>query len=111
MATCDMARKIALGLPGVAEKDHFGRPSFRVGGKIFATLWPKEKRAVLKLPADHQTILFEAQPETFSPARWGRIVWTTVELPRIDRRQLDGLLTAAWRTTAPRTAARRSPAG
>lgn len=102
MATCALARQMALALPGVAEKDHFGRPSFRVGGKIFATLWPIEKRAVLKLPADHQTMLFEAQPEAFSPARWGSIVWTFVELPKVDKRQLDGLMTAAWRTVAPK---------
>jgi hypothetical protein len=114
MATCEMARRMALALPGAKEKDHFGRPSFRVGGKIFATLWPKEKRAVLKLPADHQTMLFEAQPEAFSPARWGSIVWTFVELPKVDKAQLDGLLAAAWRTAAPkallRTAAPRPPA-
>lgn len=106
VATCEQARTIARALPGVEEKDHFGRPSFRVGGKIFATLWPKEKRAVLKLPADHQTMLFEAQPEAFSPAHWGRIVWTFVELPKVDRQQLDGLLTAAWRGVAPKTLTR-----
>ncbi|HJQ58148.1 MAG TPA: MmcQ/YjbR family DNA-binding protein, partial [Vineibacter sp.] len=76
MATVALVRKLAMALPGAEEKDHFGRPSFRVGGKIFATLWPAEKRAVLKLPADHQTLLFEAQPDAFSPARWGSIVWT-----------------------------------
>ena len=30
---------LALALPGAVEADHHGRPSFRVGGKIFATLW------------------------------------------------------------------------
>jgi len=35
----DEARKIALELPETAEQDHHGRPSFRVAGRIFATLW------------------------------------------------------------------------
>jgi hypothetical protein len=102
VATCDMVRKIALALPGAEETDHFGRPSFRVAGKIFATLWPKEKRAVLKLPADHQVMLCEADPAAFSPARWGKLVWTFVELPRVDRGQLEGLVAIAWREVAPK---------
>ena len=31
-------REIALALPDAIEQDHHGRPSFRVRGKIFATL-------------------------------------------------------------------------
>jgi hypothetical protein len=34
----DDARFLALSLPEAVELDHHGRPSFRVGGKIFATL-------------------------------------------------------------------------
>jgi hypothetical protein len=37
--TPDDARQLALGLPEAVEQDHHGRPSFRVGGRIFATLW------------------------------------------------------------------------
>ena len=33
------ARRLALALPDAVEEDHHGRPSFRVGGKIFATQW------------------------------------------------------------------------
>ena len=32
------ARRLALALPEAVEQDHHGRPAFRVGGKIFATL-------------------------------------------------------------------------
>ena len=35
-------RKLALALPGTEEQDHHGRPSFRIEGKIFATLPDKE---------------------------------------------------------------------
>jgi hypothetical protein len=37
MVSRDVARHLALGLPEAVEQDHHGRPSFRVGGKIFAT--------------------------------------------------------------------------
>ena len=39
MVTTDQARAIALALPEAVEQDHHGRPSFRVAGRIFATLW------------------------------------------------------------------------
>ena len=47
-------RKLALALPEAEEQAHFDKPSFRVRGKIFATLWEKEKRAVLKLSLEEQ---------------------------------------------------------
>ena len=34
----DDLRRLALALPEATEQDHHGKPSFRVGGKIFATL-------------------------------------------------------------------------
>ena len=42
MATVTDARRLALALPEAVEQDHHGRPSFRVGGKIFATIWDDE---------------------------------------------------------------------
>jgi hypothetical protein len=38
VVSVDEARSLALVLPEAIEQDHHGRPSFRVGGKIFATL-------------------------------------------------------------------------
>ena len=37
--TADKFRQLALALPEAIEKAHMGHPDFRVGGKIFATLW------------------------------------------------------------------------
>ena len=42
MLTTADARRVALSLPEAVEQDHHGRPSFRVAGKIFATLWDEE---------------------------------------------------------------------
>ena len=49
--TADQARKLFLNLPCVEEKQHHGHPDFRVNNKIFATLWPSDGRAVLRLPS------------------------------------------------------------
>jgi hypothetical protein len=102
MADEETVRRAALALPEVTEQDHWDRPSFRVGAKIFAVLRPAERRAVLKLPHDHQEMLFELRPEAFSPARWGRLVWTFVDLPAVDAGQLEALVAEAWREVAPK---------
>jgi hypothetical protein len=41
--TADQVRALALSLPQTVETDHHGRPSFRVAGKIFATLWSADQ--------------------------------------------------------------------
>ena len=41
------ARTLALKLPEAVEQDHHGRPSFRVGGRIFATLWTGDRMNVM----------------------------------------------------------------
>jgi hypothetical protein len=38
MLDSQTVRELALALPQAEEHDHHGRPSFRVTGKIFATL-------------------------------------------------------------------------
>jgi hypothetical protein len=43
----DEARSLALSLPEAVEQDHHGAPSFRVGGKIFATLWSEQRLNVM----------------------------------------------------------------
>jgi len=47
--TCAAMRKLALALPEAEERAHHGHPDFRVRGKVFATLWPDERRAVVRL--------------------------------------------------------------
>ena len=63
--TSEEARRLALALPEAVEQDHHGRPSFRVGGKIFATLWDEEHMNVM---LDEGGIL-TASTSTRRPAR------------------------------------------
>jgi hypothetical protein len=45
--TADDARRLALALPETVEQGHHGRPSFRVAGKIFATIWDEPTMNVM----------------------------------------------------------------
>jgi hypothetical protein len=102
MSDVTSLRQIALSLPQAYEQDHFGGPSWRVAEKIFASCSPEKNRATLKLDRDQQMILFDVRPDTFSPAVWGALTWTYVELDRIADDELADLVKSAWRQVAPK---------
>jgi hypothetical protein len=95
------ARADALSLPEAVEQDHHGRPSFRVRGKIFATLWSEERMNVM---LDEGGILtaVDAAPEACQEVWWGkRLAAVGVNLTSVEREFLHELLTDAWEEKAP----------
>jgi len=77
-------RELALALPESAEQDHHGRPSFRVAGKIFATLWDEDHMNVM---LDEPGILtaVQAHPGACTAFYWGkRLAAVHVELAAAD---------------------------
>jgi hypothetical protein len=94
--TPDEARAIALALPGAAEQDHHGKPSFRVDGKIFATLWSDERMNVMLDEGGIRTAL-DAHPEACVPVHWGtRLAAVGVLYAEADRELAARLLEDAW---------------
>jgi hypothetical protein len=71
MLTADDARRLALALPDAVEQDHHGRPSFRIKGKIFATLWDAGHMNVM---VDEPGILtaIEDAPGICTEVWWGK---------------------------------------
>jgi hypothetical protein len=102
--TANEFRKLALGLPEAVESAHMGHPDFRVGGKIFATLWPGDEYGVVKLTPEEQAAFMGVKPDAFSPVNgsWGRKGATRVNLRAARKKVLLEALTAAWRGTAPK---------
>jgi hypothetical protein len=96
------ARALALGLPEAVEQDHHGRPSFRVAGKIFATLWDEEHMNVMLDPDGIRTAV-QAEPSVCAEQWWGkRLAAVRVSLPRADAGLLAELLADAWERKAPK---------
>ena len=98
----DEARLLALSFPEAVEADHHGRPSFRVEGKIFATLWDEAR---LNVMLDEGGILtaVENAPDTCKRVWWGkRLRAVGVNLPRADRELLAEMLRDAWEQKAPK---------
>jgi hypothetical protein len=91
----ERARQLALALPDAVEQDHHGRPSFRVSGKIFATLWDERTMNVM---LDHDGILtaVQARPDACAERWWGkRLAAVSVSLDDADAELLAELLADA----------------
>jgi len=96
------ARVIALSLPEAHEEDHHGRPSFRVGGRIFATLWDEVHMNVM-LDEDGVRTFAEAEPGVCEEFWWGRRLRAVqVDLRAASDELLRDLVTQAWERKAPK---------
>lgn len=97
-------RFLALDMPGTAEKDHFGKPTFSVKKKTYCTWWQMEERAVVKLSPAQQDAFCEEYPDDFEPLqnKLGKYGWTNVHLPTVSERTFRYVLDLAWRNVAPK---------
>jgi hypothetical protein len=101
MSSADDARKLALTLAEATEQDHHGRPSFRVGGKIFATLWDADHMNVMVDEAGILTAV-QAHPDVCEEVWWGkRRAAVRVDLKHAEQKLLAELLQDAWEQKAP----------
>ncbi len=96
------ARRIALALPEAYEQDHHGRPSFCVGGRIFATLWDADHSNVM-LDEDGIRTVVEGHPDVCAERYWGkRLAAAQVDLRKADEWLIAELYADAWEGKAPR---------
>lgn len=104
MLTQECFRELALGFPEAAQGSHFDVTDFRVRGKIFATLRPKDGRAVVKLSPDEQRLLMETAAGLFEPipGSWGQKGWTRVILEKADEETVRHAMAMGWRSVAPK---------
>lgn len=101
MLTADQARALALAAPEAVEQDHHGRPSFRVAGRIFATLWDEQRMNVM-LDEDGIRTAVQDHPQTCAEVWWGRrLSAVCVDLARADPALVAELLADAWERRAP----------
>ena len=97
-------RALALSLPLAEEAPHFEANSFRVKGKIFATMGEEAGRITLKLDPEDQHNLVETHSDTIAPVEgyWGRSGWTTVIYGTLEPEVVAALLRMAWARVAPK---------
>ena len=106
-------RALALGFPESAEGAHMDHPDFRVRGKIFATLHPKEPWGMVKLNPEQQKRWLKAEPGVFMPVNgtWGARGATYIVLKKARKPSVRLALMEAWRNTAPKSLAAEFESG
>ena len=94
-----------MSLPETTEEPHFEKSSFRVKGKIFATVPVGGKHLNVLVSADEATALLAENPSAYEEILWGKRVvsdWIQVNLAAADRVQVCELLEDVWRLRAPK---------
>ena len=92
-----------MSLPEVIERVTWGKPTFRVRNKVFATLARDGSSATLKSSPEEQQAVVGANPETFTVAAYvGRHGWINALLERVDKNLMEELVIDAWRRAAPK---------
>jgi hypothetical protein len=94
-------RRLALALPGTTEEPHHDMTSFRVAGKIFATVPAEADRVHVFIGSDEVTAYCAEYPGQVEELWWGaRRRGCRLALATADQALLRELLTEAWRARA-----------
>ncbi len=97
------ARKFALCLPETTEVPHFEYTSFRVCGKIFATVPPDGAFMHIFVDEYQRAPLMATHPDIFTALHWGaKVVGVRVLLAQADADTVNRLLTQSWMRKAPK---------
>ncbi len=99
MVSTDAFLKIVRDFPGVIEKPHFEKISFRVKNKIFVTYSPEENNLVcIKLNEVSQSVYCAYDSEAMFPVNnlWGKKGWTYINLSKIEEEIFRDALTESY---------------
>jgi hypothetical protein len=95
--TVDEARAVYLSFDGAVEGEHHGHPDFRVGGKIFGTLWPEKGTAVVRLPLEMAEAAAGEDPGSRRiVSRSGGMAWLQLDLAAVSDVALSALAELAF---------------
>lgn len=103
MPDAEDVRRIALSLPDTMEKTAWSMPTFRVAGKMFATLPEDETSMAVRCPKEERDELVLAEPEKFWIAgHEAQSAWVRARLAALDGEgELRDILADSWRQAAP----------
>ncbi|MDH6630110.1 hypothetical protein M2271_007961 [Streptomyces sp. LBL] len=103
MPDAEDVRRIALSLPDTTEKIAWSMPTFRVAGKMFATLPENETSLAVRCPKEERDELVLAEPQKFWIAdHEAQFAWVRAHLAAVeDENELRAILADSWRQAAP----------
>jgi hypothetical protein len=93
----DAVRQFALSLPGATEEPHFHFSSFRIDGRIFATMPPGNDLLHVFAPEEDREVAIAANPEICEALHWGkRVVGVRIRLANASPSMVKDLLRVAY---------------
>jgi hypothetical protein len=96
-------RRLALSLPQASEQPHFHLASFRVNGKMFATLAPDGSYLNVFVDDTQREIMVTVDPKAYETLWWGKkVMGLHVHVAAAKRRDVKALLQSAWERKAPK---------
>lgn len=102
--TLNQARRLALLLPEATAEPHHELTSFRVRGKIFASIAKDQQHLHIFVDELAREQAIELLPNAVEKLWWGeKVMGVRVALSRVDAQTLNGLLCKAWRHKAPKS--------
>ncbi|GGN23309.1 MmcQ/YjbR family DNA-binding protein [Streptomyces fuscichromogenes] len=103
MPEAEDVRRVALSLPDTGEKIAWNMPTFRVAGKMFATLPEDETSIAVRCPKEERDELVLAEPGKFWVAdHEAQFAWVRVRLAALEGEgELRDILADSWRQAAP----------
>ena len=95
-------RRFALALPGTVEQPHFAMTSFRVAGRIFATMPPEGNAVHLFLTEGDRDHALDLHRDVAEALMWGkRVAGVRLVLAKAGAGVVRDLLECAWAAKAP----------
>jgi hypothetical protein len=102
--TPDRFRELALALPEATEEPHFDLSSFRVRGKIYATVPPGSPTVRIFVDEHTTHAMVASDPGTYAELWWGKkLSGLAVTLRTAKVGDVRELLEEAWRHKAPKS--------
>jgi hypothetical protein len=104
VATWEELCDLALALPEVEESTSYGRPAFKVRGKMIACRRQDDPRViVLRVDPAELELMLRARPEAFFiTPHYAGYPYVLVRLDEVTREEIGDLLTDAWLIQAPK---------
>ncbi len=95
--------QFALSLPEATEEPHFQSTSFRIRGKIFATVPPGDELLHVFVSEDERELALAMNPDFVEKLYWGKRVWgVRVVLAKAKPNVVKRLLKQAWTCKVPK---------
>ena len=105
MVDWDTVREIAGALPGAEESTTYGKPAFKVGGRLFAWISPDrhaDDALAVRVDPGEKALILGSDDAYFQTPHYDGHPIVLIRSERISRAQLEERIEDAWLLRAPK---------